>query len=239
MPTFGELKTRLQRWVIDSNTGLTAETSALVVKGWKEVQKRHNFHIMQAEVSATTSITTTVLASAPSNWKERRGDPWLVDASGNTTPISWAPSKNEMIKQFETSNTTTGTGQPAFILEAANSDEVSPPNLEVYPLPNVLSDYSDGNYRIVIPYWKYLSQPSDSADTDWLMQNVDWVILFHALAHAFWLNWDPENAALWEQKAEAELKKEKILEKKTRVSRSGILTPRRNVNANYNQKGFR
>ncbi len=234
MPTFAELKTQLERWIIDNNIQLTNESGDLVNKAHREIQNRHNFKAMETKTSATELVTTNItrtIASLPANWKEKRANPFIVDAAGNTDPIEWAPSEEEMVKLYD-DNTTTDKGEPEFIYESFTG-------FDSYPYPDNQSDHGDGNYRITIPYWKYLDVLTADDDTDWITENLQWAVHSHALAWGFLLNEDEDRAAVWIQLAEQEIDRRMGQEKRKQVKRSGILTPRRDVNAPFNAKGWR
>lgn len=231
--TFLNLKERLERWIIDNNAQLTTETAALVNKGHRELQKRHNFRTMEIKTSAeqlvTTNITRTV-GVLPDDWKEKRANPYYVDVSGNTIPIEWAPSEEEMVKQFD-DNTTTDKGTPRFILETNTG-------FDVFPFPDDLSDHGDGNWRIIVPYYKFLDVLSADGDNDFLTNNLEWSLIAHSLAWGFLLNWDEQRAAVWTQLAENEMTRDIKHEKSKKFKRSGIMKPRRDVNANFNARGW-
>lgn len=233
MPTFLELRTRLERWIIDQNVAITTESGDLVNKAHRELQDRHNFKAMEARTSAEEFVTTNItrnLGSTPSDWKERRGNPFYTDVAGNTVPIEWAPTEEEMVKMFD-DNTTTDKGTPQFILETASS-------FDVYPFPDALADHGDGNWRIEFLYWRYLPVLSADGDNDFLTNNRDWPIVFHAIAFGFLLNQDEERAAIFTTLAEGEMRRAIRHEKRKQFKRSGTLIPRRDVNANFNVRGW-
>ena len=232
MPTFAELKTRLERWAVDNNTALTTESGDLINKGHRELQDRYNFKTMEATTGVTqTTDVTRLLTALPSDWKERRANPFLTDVNGNTKPIEWAPTEEEMVKQFD-DNTVTDKGEPEFVYESATG-------FNVYPFPDTLSDHANGNWRITIPYYKYLTELSADGDNDFLTNNLQWAIHAHALGFAFLLNQDEARATVWIQVAENQMKSDIRQEKKKKFKRSGILRPRRDVNAPFNARGWR
>ena len=71
----------------------------------------------------------------------------------------------------------------------------------MYPLPDGLRDYSDGDYRVTVPYWRYLAALSGDSDTNWFTVNAIPWILSRATAEAFALNWDLAREAQWLAKA--------------------------------------
>lgn len=227
MATFFDLKLRLERWIIDKNIQITTESGDLINKAHRELQDRYNFKAMEATTAAieTTNITR-LLTTLPTDWKERRANPYLIDVNGNTWPIEWAPSEEEMVKIYD-DNTTTGKGEPEFLYETFTG-------FNVYPYPDELSDHANGNWQIVIPYWKYLDVLSDDADTDWITENRHWPVFAHALSFAFLLNQDEERAAVWTQIAENDMTRGIKHEKRKKVKRSGVLRPRTDVNAPFN-----
>jgi hypothetical protein len=78
--------------------------------------------------------------------------------------------------------------------------------ISVFPIPDGNSDYDDGEYRVSIPYWKYLPQLSASSDTDWFTDTGDTTIIYMAVADAFFADHDEANAITWSARAKNELK---------------------------------
>lgn len=233
MSTFAELKTQFEVWMIDNNTQLTGETANLIKKGHREVQKRHNFKVMEATSSAysVTSLTRK-LTTVPSDWKEKRARPWVTDTNGNTKLIDWIPSEEQAVLLYD-DNTTSDIGEPEYLLEVATSAGSTLNDIHVYPYPS--SAVTD---TITIPYWRYLPELSGDSDTDFITQNLEWVVLFHALSIGFRLNQDNEQATTYAVMAEAEFKKERNLDKKKKFGRSGVLRPRTGVHGGFNRRSF-
>ena len=231
MATFFDLKLRLERWIIDNNVQVTTESPELINKAHSEIQQRYNFKSMESTTGTTeTTNITRLLTTLPSDWKERRANPFLTDVNGNTTPIEWAPSEEEMVKQYD-DNTTTDKGEPEFIYESFTG-------FDVYPYPDDQSDHANGNWRITIPYWS-VTTLSDDSDSDWITNNLEWAIHAHALHWMFLLNQDEQRATVWFQLGENEIARRISQEKRKKTKRSGVLTPRRDVNAPFNAKGWR
>ncbi len=228
--TFSTLKDRLGRRIIDENTSFTTEQGDLINFAHRELQDRYNFKVMEAKTTAVTSALTRALVSIPSDWKEARAEPWLVDVSGNTDHIVWIPTEHEAQKSYD-DNTTVDTGEPQFLLENATT-------IDVYPYSDSNSDHADSEYRIVIPYWKYLTELSADGDNDYLTNTYPWAIVYFATAQGFWLNQDEQRATFWEQKAEAQIRNKIRTEKKKKFRRTGFLRPRINVYGPFHKRSF-
>ena len=98
-------------------------------------------------------------------------------------------------------------------------------NFEVFPLPDGQSLYANGQYRIVVPYWKYLTALSASSDTNWFTANAEQWIVWKTASEAFFLDWDEERATFWAQKAAGARKEVIDLDKKYRLAGVRELVP--------------
>lgn len=232
MATYTEIQTRVTRRLIDLPTAVSTEVPALVNKAMRELQKRHNFDVQRAETGLTsTTVSTRVVDSVPSDWKEVRRRPYYVTDLGNVVPLIWAPSRSEAVDYF-TYDDANDIGPPQLIAMGLPTT-AGARNFEVWPYPDGASDYDDGEYQINIPYWRYLSDLSSGSDTNWFTVNAEDYLYAQAVAEGFKLDWDWENAALWEQQAAKEFalvvqtdKKQTLALVETMVPHKGARTPR-------------
>jgi hypothetical protein len=120
------------------------------------------------------------------------------------------------------------SGPPSVILRGEPTDELGATNFEVYPLPDGLSLYSNtdaGEYRIVIPYWKYLTVLSAGGDQNWFTNNAEEYIRFDAASQAFFADHDEERGTLWKQRASEQFKDILYRDKLLRLSGFDTLVP--------------
>ena len=196
MATYNDLQTRVYRALIDQPTAITQEVPTLINEALTRLQNKHNFFVMKTSVTFTTA-STRVLGAVPSNWKEPRGRPYLTEDLGATRNLRWVTDKRDalLIRNEDT------TGYPQLILQADES-ELGAGNFEVYPTPDGLADYSDGEYRITIPYWRYMTRLSGLSDTNWFLNNDDAVqyLIRDAVAQGFELNEDDIRSDRWIQR---------------------------------------
>lgn len=192
MATFSELQTRVQRLVIDLPSAVTTEVPELINEAIKGIQEEHNFKVMEALVSAQqTTVATRTLTSVPSTLKDYRDEPYLLTSLGEFRPLSIAADRVSLLERFPDDS----DGEPKFLLEGEPSDELNARSWEVWPLPDGLSDFENGEYRVYIPYWKFLTELSASGDQNWFTVNGEEYIVESAAARAFMLDWDMEGAA--------------------------------------------
>jgi hypothetical protein len=234
--TYTELQSRVNSRVIDLPQQVQAEVPLLVNEALFELQTRHNFKVMEAELYTYTQATNrTLQTGAPTN-----GQPPLFIWPGQSTTIA-----NQTInvgvaggfKGFQDGAEPTFVryqdGSVRFISIAPDRRSiygqftegdssfpslilVAPPSvvsnnqslLEVYPLPDAASDWPDGEYRIQIPYFQYLPYLVNGSDANWLTTNPhgERFIVEWATAEAFALDWDMPHEQEHKQKAELELK---------------------------------
>ncbi len=74
-------------------------------------------------------------------------------------------------------------------------------NLEVYPFPDGSSDWSDGNYRVNIPYWSYIPIPVGERDTNWFLVNGIEFLVAAATSACFEQEESFPSAQYWMKKA--------------------------------------
>jgi hypothetical protein len=79
-------------------------------------------------------------------------------------------------------------------------------NWEVYPLPDESADWGDGQYRVYVPYWRFLPDLVADGDTNWFTTHAEEFIVKMAAAEGFFYDWDEERGTLWEAKAGSELR---------------------------------
>ena len=202
MPTFQTLQDRVTRRVIDLPASVTAEVPDLINKALRTLQEMHNFRVMGTEqkLLTTTVATHPLSAAVPANFKEHRGRPYLVKNDGSTLDLLLAANRNAVLDVFPL-NDANDKGEPKLVLDPEPTDDTGARTMEVWPFPDGLSDYSGGEYRVTIPYWRYVAALSGGTDENWFTSNAEWYLVFQATAEAFYLDWDEARGQLWEVRA--------------------------------------
>lgn len=217
--TFATIKTEVLGNIIDTPTFVSGNVGAYVNRAMKKLMQKHNFKVMEAEEAYTTTAGTRILGMRPSDWKQPRGRPYYIDAFGSPRQFHWVSEKSQAI--FSTGDSTTfDTGSPRYLYE----DDL-PQELNVFPYPDGLSDYSDGEYRITVPYWKYLGELISDGDTNWFTDNAEQWLIFRATADAFYADHDEARAQLWESRAALEYRDVLVLDKTRRLAEVDTLVP--------------
>ena len=211
--TYSTLQTRVQTRVIDLPSAVLAEVPTLINDAIHFLSAAHNFKVMEAEVdyNTTSSTTTHVLGVIPSDWKEQRGEAYYRSNVGWTKELLWQPNRQMVYRRWAPFDPNQ-IGPPRDLLlgEASNVDVPTTPNpdpdmvalnIEVYPFSDSQSDYSDGQYRIKVPYWRYLPDLSAGTDHNWFTDWCDRFIIDYATADAFGLDWDEQREGVWRIKA--------------------------------------
>lgn len=231
--TYLSMQQRVQRRVIDLPSAVLAEVPQLVNTALKQLQEGHNFKVMESEFSVYTTVDSHTMAvsvggaawtlpTSPSvNFKEWRGEPWFTRyQDGSTGPMTWAPSKEALWSAFsEGGATNSDRGYPMVLLEGV-SDDSNVRTISVYPLPDGASDFSDGEYRITVPYYRYLPELSADGSSNWLtlQPSGEEFIVNWAAGEAHGLNWDYEKEAVMKSKAEINRKMVVNADKRFRLS---------------------
>ncbi len=197
MATFLDIKTAVEGNVIDLPTFVQDSVDALINRAYRKAQSLHNFWVMRAEYSPTTTADTRLLPGTfPTNWKEWRGKPYYTEDTGAKRRMELLPSLDAARAKWDEDD----VGDPQGLAEILMT-EAGLSGLNVYPLPDGNSDYDDGEYRITVPYYKYLPVLSGDADTNWLVTEGEEWIEAEATRQAFIKDWDEERATFWQKEA--------------------------------------
>lgn len=207
--TYSDLQTKVTRRVIDLPSAVVAEVPRLVNIAMLKLQEEHNFRVMETEIAAFTLVNTQPLLVSVGgaaitipgtyNFKEWRGEPWYIRyTDGSPRFMSMAPSRESLWGMFsQGGGQVIDTGYPQAILEEPGDDQGNRA-LSVWPVPDGLSDYSDGEYRITLPYYRYVPALVNAGDNNWFTNQVsgEEYIVRYAAAEGHALNWDYEKMAI-------------------------------------------
>lgn len=197
--TFGELQQEVFRNVIDLPTAVQQGVPAFINRAAKRVQKRHNFdNFMKAEAPYVTTASTRILGPLPSRFKEFRERPYWIEDLGRARPMEVTKSAGQAAIAFGTAPDL-DFGFPKVIRPTEDGAD-----LEVYPFPDGLSLEPDGEYRVFVPYWRYLPTLEEDEDENWLTLNGSEYLINEATAMAFLVNWDEQRAGVWAGRARQE-----------------------------------
>ncbi len=190
--------------VMEAETGQLTTTaaartlSAVVATDLKQI--RGLPYLVKNDGSTRDLLFAAHRAAVPANFKESRGLPYLVKNDGSTRDLLLAANRAAALDVFSL-NDASEKGEPKLILDPEPSDDQNTRTLEVFPFPDGLSDWSGGEYRVVIPYWRYVAALSDGTDENWFTSNAEWYLVFLATAEGFYLDWDEPRAQMWEVRA--------------------------------------
>jgi hypothetical protein len=217
MSGFSTIKSEVLALVIDTPTAVQTLVGRFVNRAIRKLEVKHNFKVMEAEVTYTTTAATRVLGTRPTDWKQPRRRPYYIDEDGVLHNFRWISDKGAAIGSYGDS-TTLDTGAPRLVYE----DDLTQEFL-LFPYPDSLSDYTDGEYRITIPYWKFVGDLIADGDTNWFTENTEQWIIYQAVAEAFYANEDESRAQLWEVRAMKEFKDAVMLDKDRRYGETQTL----------------
>ena len=196
MATFVGIRTRIAAIVLDMPATLSAEVPNLVNDGLKFAMREHNFWCMKAEASFTTTAASATLGAMPADFKEFRTRPYYTTYDGTVKDVNM--SKDYVDANVYVGISTSDVGYPQLI--SPSIDEAS---LLVRPLPDGASDYTDGEYRVTVPYWKYLDELSADSDTNWFTDKGEQFLINYAAAEAFARDWDEDRSKVWAMRRDA------------------------------------
>lgn len=185
MATFSALQSRVLSELIDAPTVVTTLVPTWINAAIFWLQAQHNFQVQWAENQQVTSSTpalgtsqTHVLCQLPTDWKCQRGIPYFRFFIGNVQQMEWLKTREVLYRQWNAFDYNQ-VGPPCHLFVGEAENALVPPvptnpsnnlvglNIEVYPFPDGSSDWSDGNYRISIPYFRYLPALSAGTDANW------------------------------------------------------------------------
>lgn len=238
---FATIKTEVGAWTLDLPTSVSARVGTFVNQAVRDAADRHNFRFMESEITPSplsTAEDTRQLVAKPADWKESRGLPFLLLQTGGTKEIDWAGSESEMNRTYayqipqETSTVETDKGEPRYLLER-------PTTIDVWPLPDALSDWTNGNHRIVVPYWAYPDELQLDNDTNWITENGAWYVIYLATSLALKFNRDDDRAREFKADAEPHFAKMRRVDKLSRVPERLTLRPQKNAFRGRSRVGLR
>lgn len=214
--TFLDIKTQVLSNVIDLPPAVSAAVPGLINNAIRSAERRYNFKYMEGTASFITTPATLLLPGSILRFKEYKDrGPYLFQQYAQARRIFTARESGD-IQQVVTLNPVLPGDQPRWITVSTDANNTA--TFSVYPYPDSLSDWSDGNYRVVIPYYSYSPTFSTDADTNWLINNADDYIIMRATAEAFMKNWDYNSLALWKQQDQDKFNEVKQTDKKLRLS---------------------
>jgi len=183
--------------LVDAATAVQNEVPYFVNWALRRIQNEHNFRVMRTLLEATTQASTRVLTTKPTLWKAVRGRPYYVEDAGDGKHMfSFTANREQVQKAINEDD----TGLPQVLL-LGEEDDTGAANIEVWPLSDGNSDYSGGQYRIKLPYWRFIADLSDNDDTNWFVENGEEYLRAMATSKAFATEYNEEKALYWEAKA--------------------------------------
>lgn len=238
MATLTQLRTRITELVYDA----PAYVTSAVVDRWinraiKKLQEHRNYRVMRAVKSANTTLATRLLTAKPADWKEPSQDrPFYRRQLGDVVFMDWSGGEEDVRKEF-TYNEAADKGAPRWLHMGTPSDVAGTQSIEIYPFPDGASDWTSapvGEYRVEIPYWKYLPDLVTDGESNWFTNNAEDYIEFFGQWRAFRATWDEtrtravqalmrdEEKDVWRKNVMEELAGMRALE-----PRSDVFAPRR------------
>lgn len=235
---FGQINDLVEDLLLDLPAGTTSLIPGAVNEAVKDACRRHNFRCMEEELLPVTVDQQRELTAKPSDWKEKRGEPYYYRQDGSTQPISWAPSESDMTRTYaiqlpdEGNTAPADEGAPRYLLERESA-------IDVFPLPDNESDWNNGNYRVVVPYWKYLPTMTADANTNFFTLNHEYYLIYKGASIIFLRNRDEERGNFYAGQAEGLFMQLKSQDKRSRLGDRITLAASPNVYSGRPRSGYR
>lgn len=207
MATNGDIQARVLRRVIDAPPSVVAEIQDLVNDAIREAEDRTDFPWMSSQIAYTTIVNQRTLGAVPGDWKKWREKPYYTEFTDGKARGLIIPPNDAAASMAISADR---TDRPYYLTRSDLVAATGSSDFNVYPLPNGLSDYADGEYRVTIPYWRYLPDLSANSDTNAATVDRELVqfIIQWASKLAFELDWNSMGAGgggqaeYWERLAE-------------------------------------
>lgn len=209
---FSDLQSLVNTAAIDLPPKVQAQVPTLINEAIRTVQRGYNFRAMETStLMLTTPGDLTPTPSTIANFKEYMNKgPYLLRYLVEAKRYVTTSGADAALARLDDA---TNPSEPIF-LENAVDQTTGAVTFKLHPYPDQLSDWPDGNYRIVVPAYVYTAPLANAGDTNWFTLNMDDYIWRKAAAEAFSLDWDYNSMAVWLQRAE-EFRKQAINADKT------------------------
>lgn len=221
--TFQNLQDRVSERVIDLTATVQAQVPNLINEAIRSVQRKYNFRAMENSISMVTTLGS--LSPTPNtiaNFKEYRDKgPYLLKYLTRAKRYMTASGPDAALAVLSDA---TLPEEPEFLINSVDVN-TGVTTFSLAPYPDNISDWPDGNYRIIVPVYVYTSKLVNSGDTNWFVDNMDDYILRQATGHAFGLDWDYNSMTIWLQQADTFYQEAKLADKKNRLSSVDTLVP--------------
>lgn len=213
MATVAEIETRVLRYVIDAPQMVIDDVPTIVQDVILQAQQDFNWQAMEALWSPLTTAGSASLGPLPANWKAFRLKPWYDSDLGGHYELTISPDPLQVNRAYGADD----TGAPALLW-------IENGNAYTAPLPDGASDWTDGEYRLRVPYWAYLPAVT-GAQTNWITENLSRWVLYQSVASAFMMDWNEERGRQWEAVALREWLRVTKIEKINRLGGIDELVP--------------
>lgn len=221
--TFIDLQNRVKERVIDLPATVLAQVPALINEAIRSAQRKYNFRAMESSVSMVTAVGSLIpTPNTIANFKEYKDKgPYLLKYFTKAKRYMTASGPDAALSVLNDIN---NPDIPQYLINSVDVNS-SVYSFTIAPYPDNISDWPDGNYRIIVPVYLYTPKLVADGDTNWFVDNMDDYIMRQASGHAFGLNWDYNSMAVWLQQAEVFYKEAKNADKMNRLSSVDTFVP--------------
>ncbi len=220
--TFLEMRDEVEATVIDVPARTRALIPQYINSALRTLQVRRVFHVMETRIDVNTVVGQRELVVVPENFRSLLGEAVAINDLGGWKPVHIAPSAHEVLRRWGPLS----EGSPDTLVIANDpSDELGGSVVQIYPLPDGRSDYQDGEYRLQIPYARYLAPLVDDGDRNWLTIYGHRFIVYTAVSLAFLANENYDRADVWRAEANRHFNEIKQADTARRIAHVDVLVP--------------
>lgn len=223
MSTFLEIKNEVAALVIDLPPTVQSAIGKLVNDAVRSAERKYNFLYMGNSVTGVTTVGTGFVSGSfmPLFKEYQDKGPYVFNHTAKSRRLPVAITYDvdlAILSSFDF------PGSPQFGYVAYDPLDLTA-NFFVSPPPDLNSDWDDGNYRIVVPYYAFSAPLVNDGDMNGLTLIGDDYIIYKATAEAFGRDWDYDSMALWLQRADEKLKEIIKADKTQRLGAVDALVP--------------
>lgn len=202
--TFQEIVDEVLANLIDSPTYIQSVAPTLVNRAIRSAMERRNFYVMKRTLGplVTNNIGThdfNPILNTPSDFKQFADKAYVQYFLGDIRWVNISPTLEDARAAFG-ENPTIDIGMPMVLVRTEASDDAGATVLQYYPFSDNASDWPDGQYRVYVPYFRYLPDLS-GIQTNWFTENGSEYLVNKATALGFRKLWGDNRKTGWEQDA--------------------------------------
>lgn len=201
MPTLSVIEGRVRANVEDLPTATADRVQEMIQLGQQRMEEKFTYRVMKVETVPIATVEDSRTLGTTANyvrWLRRLKTPYYQTGDGDTIEMDWLESRRQIVTEYSELNATE-KGAPRNLYEMIDP-VTGAVTLDIYPFPDNNNSsgtvYTDGNYRIVVPFIQRLPDLTDSVQNNFFTNDPPSAEFLenYASARLLFFNRDYENA---------------------------------------------